>query len=145
MPPSDSRAAPRTASADEVKVGDSASIAVPARPRWVETGVQLISGEAYQLSATGTWQDRNISSGPEGYPSRNAVMRFAERWRRMPRAPWFALIGSIGQDPGTVFVIGASTTFAPRDTGTLNCFANDVPLMYFNNTGSISLTVTRTR
>lgn len=127
-----------------MRIGDATLVMVPARPRWVDTGVQLIPGETYQFSATGTWQDRNIAAGPEGYASRNGLMRFAELWRRMANAPWFALIGSIGQDPENLFVIAASVTYSPPETGTLNCLASDVPLMYFNNKGSISLTVTGT-
>jgi hypothetical protein len=45
----------------------------------------------------------------------------------------------------TCFVIGRQClAFKPKRSGTLWCFANDVPVMYWNNSGSIKLTIKRT-
>jgi hypothetical protein len=55
------------------------------------------------------------------------------------------LIGAIGQEKETTFLIGTSHPWEVKADGTLNCFANDVPGFYFNNSGTVQLTVTRTR
>ena len=126
-----------------MEIGGSAHASVAARPRWVDTGIRLEAGGTYRFAASGSWQDRGIVAGPEGYASPNAVMRFTERWRRVPGAPWFALIGSVDRSRHTLFEIGASASCSPPRDGILSCFANDLSLMYVNNSGTISLTVTR--
>lgn len=128
-----------------MNVGEQVCVSVGARPRWVHTGVELTRGESYGLSASGLWRDWKIESGPDGYASRGPLMRLVERWRRLPHAPWFALIGGIADVEDSLFAIGSSVDYSPPRSGELRCFANDVSWAYFNNHGSITLTVTRTR
>lgn len=119
------------------------SAEVPARPRWVDTGIHLTGGETYLITATGTWQDWRNRCGPEGYPSNSVFLSLAEWARRERGAPWFALIGSIGRRRSLQFVIGASTTFTPDVSGELTCFANDAPLFRWNNKCAVTVTVRR--
>jgi len=72
--------------------------------------------------------------------------------RRIETAPWFALIGFIASDVGATdstlpegetFLIGDKTTFMPKQSGYLYCFANDAWQTYKNNRGSVSLKVSR--
>ena len=58
----------------------------------------------------------------------------------MPEAPWFALLGGAGRDSAP-FLIGADLELSPASSGRLFCFSNDVPRMYWNNGGSLLLTV----
>jgi hypothetical protein len=126
-----------------MQVGESRSAQVKARTRWNDTGIDLLEGQTYQLTATGTWRDCNIPAGPCGYESKNFILRFTERRRRAPHAKCFALIGSIGRNYDTQFLIGCSREYQVLRSGRLFCFANDVRIAYLNNSGEVKLTVTR--
>jgi hypothetical protein len=68
---------------------------------------------------------------------------FAEL-RRFPQANWFALIGAIGKDRNTFFPIGQTPMkYTPTTTGEFLCFANDAPFAYGNNSGQLTLQITR--
>lgn len=114
-----------------------------ARP-WNETGIVVQAGATYALAAEGRWTDFFIASGPEGNATPTWPQRLLESRLRMVGARYFALIGAIDSDPATLFLIGCGVACwtAPR-TGQLTCFANDVPGFYWNNRGSIALTVLR--
>lgn len=64
---------------------------IPANQENFNTGIWLEAGLRYGFSATGTWTDLNIETGPDGF----------ERWymspfkifRRQTTLSWFALIG----------------------------------------------------
>jgi len=101
----------------------------------------LEANTPYSFRATGTWFDSGFGSGPQGYSSTNVVLRLAERWRRVPAARWFMLIGTVDRDTSLLTGIGAGATIAFPKSGRLGCFANDVRTMYFNNRGSVMLTV----
>lgn len=123
-------------------VGEEVVCEIPARPRWVSTFVRVEKDEQYTLAAQGEWHDASIGTGPQGYASPNAGFRAVERWRRAPEARWFELVGSIDQD--VLFRIGAGTTLLVAKSGVIVCFANDLPFMYWNNKGAITLTLRRT-
>lgn len=71
--------------------------------------------------------------------------------KRVHGAKWFELIGSIangtpGQQKGRDderFAIGKARSHKVQRSGYFYCFANDAWQTYFNNTGRITLTVTR--
>ncbi|HEY3052642.1 MAG TPA: hypothetical protein VGK04_04560 [Thermoanaerobaculia bacterium] len=108
-----------------------------ARKWWNDTDVTLIAGKRYRLTASGRWTDWTVSSGPEGYELPK-LDKF-RRWRRVPEAAWFALIGAI--DKKSVFVIGTGVNLEPVVSGRLFCYANDVRVMYWNNKGFVELKV----
>jgi len=67
----------------------------------------------------------------------------------MPDADWFSMICVIGRDGTTWMDIGGMlkenessvTDFTAQDSGSLYCFANDLPFMYLNNEGSLLLKI----
>jgi len=126
-----------------VNIHEEARTSIRARARWNQTSIMLTAGETYELVASGCWTDLVIPHGPGGDPSNSWYMRLFERWRRVPTADWFSLIGTINTDMETAFVIGGRCLHSPRRTGQLMCFANDVPGFYWNNFGEIHLRVTR--
>jgi uncharacterized protein (DUF2235 family) len=83
----------------------------------------------------------------------------ADFWwtKRIEDIPWFALVGVVangsGADeqgnpkPHTTFKIGDSTKHTVKlgEAGYLYCFANDAWQAYRNNSGSVTLTVKRTK
>jgi hypothetical protein len=118
---------------------------IEAKEEWNDTGIELVSGHEYRFTSTGRWTDCWIECGTEGYDSPNPILKAAEGLRRSPRSRWFALLGATNKDKRTQFEIGAERTLSAPASGTLTCFANDDALMYWNNSGSVQLSVKRTR
>lgn len=125
-----------------LSVGQQATFSVFAALKWNNTTLQVRRGEVYDLSATGTWYDASIPSRPDGYPSPQWWMRLVEPFRRRPNDPWFVLTGTIEQK--TAFTISKSLPgWTAGEDGTLYCYANDILGFYFNNSGTVQLTVLR--
>jgi hypothetical protein len=121
--------------------GEHATATIKAREKWNLTGILLEAGATYEFSATSTWKDWYRTAGPSGYDS--AAQTLFEKMRRYKDADWFALIGALDRDDSTAFVIGDGCVYSPTRDGQLCCYANDVYAMYWNNSGSVDLTVTR--
>jgi uncharacterized protein (DUF2235 family) len=122
---------------------DTMDLAVHARAKWNATPIWVSKGERYRVAASGVWHDASIPCGPAGYESSSLGFRLVAPFRRARKANWFALIGTINQTEATSFVIGDGVEIGvPRD-GLLYCFANDLPFMYFNNSGTIRMIVKR--
>jgi hypothetical protein len=114
---------------------------IESRAIWVPTGLRVVAGRNYRLSAAGRWKDAGIDTDAAGYPSANLPQRWTERWRRQPDAPWFALVGAIDRRRETQFVIGSGCAWRATASGELTCFANDLRWFYFNNSGRVVLRV----
>jgi hypothetical protein len=130
--------------ATELRPGEERVVDVAARPRWTATGVVLVCGGRYRASAEGGWDDRQVRTDAAGYASPNLLFRLLERFRRHPRARWFALVGTVDRRRATRVVLGTVAEFTAPATGELVCYANDLLPMLFNNSGSVRLTVVRT-
>lgn len=126
-----------------MNLGEQVTVEIAANRRWVDTGVELQVGDSYVMSAAGQWWDAGIQTNPAGYESPNGVLRFAERWRRLRDARWFALVGSISRRSDVLFLIGSGCVYSPTRAGQLTCFANDVWVAYLNNSGAIELSIRR--
>ena len=116
-------------------------IKVYARQRWTRTRVVLRKGHIYRITARGDWQDKDTPCGPDGYVSNRILFRLAKPLRRKWHANWFALIGAQRFPFPRRFVIGKNVTYRARRDGRLWCFANDALFMYFNNKGSVEITI----
>src|SRR6266498_1837839 len=123
-----------------LQIGQSTIVTIQARKKWNDTGIQLIAGQEYQFTAAGKWIDWFIPCEADGFPSRDLILRLTQWQRRVPSENWFALMGALDFDKTSIFKIGAGRTLVMNRSGTLTCFANDVPYMYWNNHGSIQLT-----
>jgi uncharacterized protein (DUF2235 family) len=124
-------------------VGTRLTVGVHARAKWNNTAISVSKGEKYRFEATGTWYDASIRSDPAGYESPSVLFRLVEWLRRAPKNNWFALIGSIGQQASAHFLIGNQQEKTITEDGIVYCFANDLPFLYQNNSGVVTLTVTR--
>ena len=122
---------------------------IHAASHWNDTGLQVEPNTDYRVVAQGVWHDAWIASGPEGYPSPNCLMHSVESWRRVPDAPWFALICSV--DRKEELAQQVFTRPFPEESpplrfsvgGQLTCFANDAFRFYWNNWGEIRIAVRR--
>jgi hypothetical protein len=121
--------------------GGQGPVSIPACRRWTKTGAMLRKGHTYRITARGVWNDRDTPCGPGGYPSNGLILRLAVPLRRKWHANWFALIGAQRFLFARRFVIGDGITYRARRSGKLRCFANDAWFMYFNNKGSVGITV----
>jgi hypothetical protein len=126
-----------------LSIGESATAKISAIEKWNDTGIHLVADQEYRFTATGQWIDWTIACDANGYPSPHWVLKISERWRRVTNENWFALIGAINFNERNFFAIGEERTLVMSESGTLTCFANDVPFMYWNNQGCVQLTVTR--
>jgi hypothetical protein len=115
---------------------------IPADAHWTRL-CDVRQGTSYDFIASGTWLDWGIEANATGY-ERPWLTPFAGL-RRVPKAPWFALIGVIDKDRSTAFIIGSELKnwIAPAN-GELCCFANDAFGMYWNNKGAVELGCTTT-
>jgi uncharacterized protein (DUF2235 family) len=124
-------------------VGETREVGVFAREQWNDTAVELRQGEIYRFEASGRWRDATIPAGPEGYASPSLSFQLLERFRRRPSAPWLALVGDLDRRPRTAFAIERGCSLEVTDAGVLQCWANDLPFMYWNNSGWVTLRITR--
>jgi hypothetical protein len=107
--------------------------------KWNATGVRLHRDREYHIVASGTWIDFYIRTDARGF-ERNHLRPF-KRFKHQPEAPWFALMGSIGKE-SPCFLVGTGLLLKPDKAGELFLFANDMPAMYWNNRGSLDITIT---
>ncbi|WP_420002620.1 DUF2235 domain-containing protein [Arenibacterium sp. LLYu02] len=112
-------------------VGEGCRTRASAKPRWNATGLYLVKGASYYVTAKGEWLDAGIkadANGPKpGFQLAKAayglaklpealrgLLRKSERLakadvtfsRRVVEAPWFALMGAIGSGRGNTEVGG---------------------------------------
>jgi hypothetical protein len=95
------------------------------------------------VTTDGEWLDWGKPSGAEGYDSPSRLFRLVERFRRHSTAKWFALVGTVDRDRATQFVLGGVASFVAPSSGELVCYANDLSVMRWNNSGEVRLTVVR--
>jgi hypothetical protein len=116
------------------------------------TGIILEKDAVYRFEASGRWHDANIECGPEEYALSSRPI--PQRWvlaagcplLRVRGAPYFELIGEVPAGSKRHVRIGAKrANWLCPASGELAAFANDVPFVYSNNSGSIELIVYRVR
>jgi hypothetical protein len=101
----------------------------------------LEAGATYLFSADpdDTWVDLWKPANAGGYDL--GFFGWAAGWKRVPSARWFALIAKIGA--GDDFPVELESPKTAPAGGELYFYGNDICWMYWNNFGSISVTVTR--
>jgi hypothetical protein len=134
--------------------GESFSFAVLADARINHSGVRLETGKKYQfiVSPDDTWTDGDIVTNARGWTVdkqfswlRKQLINHSESSQILPEANWFELIGEIliSSNESVLFRIGDGGYYTASHTGELSACANDLPLMYWNNSGYIWLKVLR--
>jgi hypothetical protein len=132
-------------------VGQSRSVTVVAREKWNPTGVLVGPGQRYAFAALGRWNDGGIKCGPGGFTVDEAhgiahvIVKAGAPFLRLNNGRYFCVVGSVGRDRSSFFPIGNGIPewSTNRRSGHLECFANDVPIAYWNNKESVKLVVTR--
>jgi len=126
----------------KIEVNNSATVVIRSRRIWNETEIEIQKHEEYVFEADGLWRDLTISCDADGYTN-SYMMRLFDRFKRSQSGTWFALIGSMDKDND--FLIGKKKWIVFQQSGLLFCYANDVKGFYWNNSGEVSLKITRLR
>ena len=114
-------------------------VEVSANQLSVETGVPVVKGETYQISAEGEWQDADFPpSDANGFKGFTTPMFFGMLLKPMPSQYYMKLCGKVGN---WKFPIGSSATITIKRDGELLLFANDAKGFYDNNSGILKVAV----
>jgi predicted Zn-dependent protease len=101
--------------------GSRRGVAVPGDSVWVDTGIDLLAGDTVEVWAKGQvyWKKNSEDScGPEGIPGKGF-------WKPISKANTAALIGRIGADSFSYFVVGAHFRAQALTAGRLYLGIND--------------------
>jgi len=121
--------------------GDSISILTKATKRFTQTGIKVIKGETYQITAVGKWQDAGFEpTDAAGFPSKNAAMRFAIYLKPMPKENYLKLVAKVG---GRHEAIGTEAKIRFKNSGKLIPQPNDAVFFFGNNSGTLTVTIKR--
>jgi hypothetical protein len=124
-----------------LKPGDSVSIDVKANKHGTHTGIRMQKGTSYRIQATGKWRDAGFEpTDAEGFPPKNAAMRFARFLQPDPKENYMKLMVKVG---GRHWPVGVSRTVHFNKNGTLILQPNDATFFFGNNSGVLHVTVTR--
>jgi len=108
---------------------------------WNETGIEIHDGDEYLFEASGEWKDLWKKTDADGYS--NFYMSLYNKFKRSKNNKWLALIGSL--DKTDSFLIGIHNQILFKKKGMLFCFANDILNFYWNNSGFVTLRITRVK
>lgn len=135
-----------------LEIGGRQEVVVHSRLRYNWTGLRVDPRQKYRFHVSDgeTWKDKEIVCGPGGWTSEDlpwlekAVVQRLEGRRRVPQARWFQLCGAIDDEEDHLFPVETETDVTIDHAGDLYLFANDLRSLYGNNSGSLTVTVTRT-
>lgn len=125
----------------QLQPGQSGRLEVKARTKFSDDTLEVKAGEEYLFSCDDQqfWTDLFKKYTPDGYD--NFLGRMVGL--RFPGADCFCLCGIYGKDESTDFKIGSKLPLTAPLTGRISFFANDVPWMYWNNWGKITVNIQR--
>jgi hypothetical protein len=125
----------------KAQTGSTEILRVESSSLWSDySKTMLKQDEAIQIDVLNdqTWTDWYIETSAEGYTNYfGASLRYVGENTNI-----FALICCVNQKLDTCQYIGKSNIYTASEDGYLACFANDVSYMYWNNKGSLDLTLT---
>lgn len=112
---------------------------VDSRLKWNDTRFDVVEGRTYHYVAEGTWTDWKKECNAAGYSD-----PFLDRFsflKRCRAALWFQLVVAVDQNPSHTLPLLCHGHFIAPASGRLWAYANDAALAYWNNTGSLTLTI----
>lgn len=108
--------------------------------KWNDTQVDVIEGLTYRYIADGHWSDWSRTCNADGYS--DTMLDLWGFLKRCRSAQWFQLVAVVDQKPNKTVVLGCSGQFIAPASGRLWAYANDATFAYWNNKGSLNLTIT---
>lgn len=132
--------------AREMLVGEtSGPIPVLALLHWNPSRILAQPGQRFLIEADNSvWSDEQLPATAAG-ASGLGLQRFTSAMCRHRQAALMELIGTLGRDHDHQFRIGKGTVWENQThiEAEIFFYANDVYFMYYNNAGSVMVTVTR--
>lgn len=135
-------------SAVRLSGGESKKVTICACRPWNDSGIAVLAGQSYAFNIVSTthWVDGWVESDPiDGWQGIGyKAIGFLSGWlKRSDKAPWYALVGSVGMDDNHAFAVVESKdgSVTMDRSGVLYFFANDMDGRYFNNKGEVILEV----
>ncbi|GCE78465.1 hypothetical protein [Cellulomonas biazotea] len=116
--------------------------AVPATQVWTAMDVTCEQGDTLRIDMYGSASHDQSPGGTVGPTGLLDPWFHQFNVEGFPDANTMAVIGSLGEDPSTYFVVGAGTTYVCPVTGELRLGVNDEGVE--NNSGAFGATITRT-
>lgn len=112
------------------------------------TGIRVVKKDVYIFNVSGLWKDLTIESDANGWNGKTVFPlapwiydnSFLDSQKVFPGANYMKLIGKVGE---ISFEIGnaKNISITMPESGELMLYANDIPLLYFNNSGSIMVKI----
>ena len=113
------------------------TVSVPATSPWsCDTGYSLVPGQAFTVTAWGTWTSGAWTGGPEGQQGQPPT---GSNWVHPGGVP-YSLVGKIGST-GSPFFIGPAYSGVASETGNLSLSMHDVPEIFWDNSGALTVEV----
>ena len=112
---------------------------IDSRLKWNDTRIDVTAGLTYQYVAAGLWTDWTRESDADGY-SDPILDRFS-LFKRCRAALWFQLVAAVDKKVNHTICLGCSGQFIAPASGRLWAYANDAAFAYWNNKGSLTLTI----
>lgn len=126
-----------------LEVEEQVSLSISCREYYSIVRLEIKQDEQYtfKVDTQGPrWWDMVIPTYGEGWDS----ILVTDKWKRLPGKPLFYLCGCMNDDDRQAFTIGNYLErWSSTQDGMLSFFANDFPVMYFNNWGKLHLIVKR--
>ncbi|MCQ8878810.1 DUF2235 domain-containing protein [Pseudoalteromonas shioyasakiensis] len=135
-----------------LQIGQSQDVVIYAAEQYNGTGLMLEQGATYRFTPDPEqyWYDDGVKCTALGWSRDNVQlgvkeipMALLEPFRRLPHAPWFALIGAVNNSDDNAFEIADGGEFKIAHSGEFTPFANDLMRFYGANAGKITVQVTR--
>ncbi|MBL8517220.1 MAG: hypothetical protein JNM76_09640 [Betaproteobacteria bacterium] len=130
----------------ELVIGETAGpIPVLAILLWNPSRILARPGQRFLIETDDSvWTDDGLPATAAGLPG-HGIQRFTAAMCRNKNAGWLELVGALGRDSDDHFRVGKGTVWENKtgNEAELFFYANDVYFMYFNNAGSVMVTVTR--
>ncbi len=130
--------------ASPLPVGKSRSFHICAANPHNRSGILLVEHGRYRIDATAKdgWDDWYLGDLPiNGHDP--AWLAWGRKLRACPEQRWFELTGSLVGRRDICFPIDESVVIRAPASGELEVFANDIPFLYWNNSGDVTVRVTR--
>ncbi len=117
-----------------VCTAETATASVPAGAPWsYQTPFTVNPGDQISIEASGSWTTGSWTGGPQG------TSEWSSGGCLLPSANAYSLIARI--DDGTPFYVGTSFSGIASSGGVIQLSMNDVPGVFWDNSGSLSATI----
>ncbi len=139
-----------TVKPSSLKIGEEKTLHICACKPWNASEIQVNQGEQYSFAYDNVvnWVDGTIPSSPTtGWQgtSYQFLGKLVSPYRRSDKSDWYALVGSIGLKEDEVFFASDTGSVEMKKSGVVYFYANDKIGRYFNNKGTLRLTMTRVK